>query len=710
MLAPRRPSRVNDPSREPVNHASLLLPLAGLLLATGAAQAGPKPIEFEFVAPVSELANPYSREIWAKVTTPSGLTLTLPAYYADGGLYAVRARPDEVGAYRFGAVSETTRGVNAKDLVVSLVTPAEIENTARTRLPSIVRSPRDPRQFMRSDAHPYIPVGADLAWAPDESPDTVGYYRQAFPAYAKANLNWMRVWMVHWDGLNLDWFPKSGMGPSPRPGTLSEQVAGRWDEILSLAEENGVYVQLVLQHHGQYCTYNDPNWAENPWNAANPGGFLKSPVDFFTDANAQVITLLKYRYIVARWGWSPAVLSWELFNEVHWTNAMREGHEADVARWHATMAGYIRSIDVYGHLVTTSTEDLRSPVYAKMDYFQPHLYSANMVAGARTFAQDYSKLDRPAFYGEEGGDHEPLPADVMNAGLNLVPPVWASIMGQGDIAAQPWDGWSLLAQGRLGEIGAVYRFLALNGVAAQRGLRPFSAVVDCPGRVPLRIVAGEYWQHRAPLDVEYPLDGREPIEAADVASTIVGKPASVAEGFPERATYRLDLPRRTTMRVRVNSVAPAGGGLRVSVDGTVVATHRWDGGEKAPDPGVLEFPVGAGRHTLLLDDPGPDWVGISEIDTGLKAPALALIGRRNDRFIMAWVWSRPNLYSLNPSAPVAGAAVLEDVPAGSWKVTWWDAVKGVPSEAIVVRHAGGTLRLRTPPISRYAAVALALAP
>src|ERR1019366_10706935 len=124
LWAPRQPSRVNDPSSKPVNHARLLL-LAATLLAQGAALAGPKPVEFEFVAPVSALdPNPYSREIWAKVTTPSGQALTLPAYYADGGLYAVRARPDEVGTYRFGAVSETTKGVNTRDLVVSLVTPA----------------------------------------------------------------------------------------------------------------------------------------------------------------------------------------------------------------------------------------------------------------------------------------------------------------------------------------------------------------------------------------------------------------------------------------------------------------------------------------------------------------------------------------------------------------------------------------------------------
>jgi hypothetical protein len=345
-----------------------------------------------------------------------------------------------------------------------------------------------------------------------------------------------------------------------------------------------------------------------------------------------------------------------------------------------------------------------------MDYCQPHLYAANMVAGARAFAPGYASLDKPAFYGEAGKDHEAVPAEAIKAGLDLVPPVWASIMGEGDLPAQQWDGWDLLAQDRLGEVGTVYRFLALSGVAAQRGLAPFSAVVECAARVPLKIAAGEVWQRRGPLETEYPLDGREPIEAAEVAATLVGTRASVADGFPDRATYHLDVPRDTTMSVHVDSRAEAGGGLRVSLDGAIVATHRWAGGDSPMDPGALGFPVPRGRHTLLLEDPGPDWIGVSEIDTGLEAPALALIGRRNSRFIEAWIWSRPGLYALGVPAPLSGTALIEGVPAGTWKATWWEAAKGAPSGTVIIKHPGGTLRLETPPIRRYAAVALSLAP
>jgi hypothetical protein len=228
-----------------------------------------------------------------------------------------------------------------------------------------------------------------------------------------------------------------------------------------------------------------------------------------------------------------------------------------------------------------------------MDYFQPHLYAANLIAGARSYEQPYSMLGKPVFYGEEGEDHEPVSAAVKRSGLNIVPPVWASIMGQGDMAAQPWNGWQLLEQNRLNELGAVFRFLAINRIATKTGLLPFSAVVECGERVPLRIAAGQVWQRRAAPDIYYPVDGTEPIEAANIPATLVGSAASRADGFPGRAAFHMSLPRKTTMRVELGSMAQAGGGLQVSVDGQIVATHQWAGGAGAPDPAALKFEVGA---------------------------------------------------------------------------------------------------------------------
>jgi hypothetical protein len=186
-----------------------------------------------------------------------------------------------------------------------------------------VRRAGQPARLVLTSGAVYTPIGANLAWA---DKDRVAFHLRALDAFGRAGLNWTRIWMVHWSGLNLDWLPED-MGRSPPSGYLDLRVAADWDKIVAMAEEKGVYLQIVFQHHGQYSSVADSSWGQNPWNAANPGGFLPSAAEFFTSLVAKELTALKYRYIVARWGYSPAVLAWQLFNEVHWTDAIERNHD-----------------------------------------------------------------------------------------------------------------------------------------------------------------------------------------------------------------------------------------------------------------------------------------------------------------------------------------------------------------------------------------------
>ena len=285
--------------------------------------------------------------------------------------------------------------------------------------------------------------------------------------------------MVHWGHMNLDWLNDSN-APQIVPGRIDATVAQNWDALVDMAEANGVYLQIVLQYHGQYSTETNSNWDENPWNARNPDGFLEKPADFFRSEQARRLTKQKYRYIVARWGYSPAVMAWELFNEVHWVDALRfELNETLVADWHREMADYIRSVDVHGHLVTTSMDSIRSPIYDAVDYLQPHLYPINILANVRYVDPIYETLDRPVFVGEFGDDHMGLSEDEKHAAISVVPPMWAGVMGMLHLPPQPWFSDQLIEAGRLGELAALARFLATTEMAQRPDLRPFSPAVAC---------------------------------------------------------------------------------------------------------------------------------------------------------------------------------------------------------------------------------------
>lgn len=680
------------------------------LCFTAVASRAVEPVQFNFHLPADD-RDPFARDLWAEVLTPSQKTLRLPVFFFGSGQFAVRARASETGEYRLGTVTE-----KLGDRVVTLPVVA-IQHVRQTvkqpaSLPQVMGYRGKPARFLYGNGQPFTPIGANVAWA---SSDRVKFHVRALSEFHQQGLNWMRIWMAHWGGLNLEWLPPD-MGASPPRGFLNLHVAADWDKIVTAAEEKKVYLQIVLQHHGQYSTTVNPNWKEHPWNVANRGGFLATPGEFFTSDIAIGLTALKYRYIVARWGYSPAVLAWELFNEVHWTDPINRHHDdRTVAEWHSAMADYIRSIDRYHHLVTTSTEDLRSPIYAKMDFYQPHLYAQNMLAGARQFAIPADQFERPIFYGEVGDDHMDLTTAQKDSGIAIVPPVWASLMGQGYYAAQPWLGEKLMKVNRLGELGAVARFIRATGLGQRERLTPFSSVVECDARVPFVLAAGQVWQRRAPPEFTVPLDGREPIEFGDIPRSYVGSRESLAHGFPGRATYHIDFPREMTLRARIVKVSPKGGAVRISIDGKVAVEKAWTPPiaemptkEKSV---VLSFTVPLGQRTLVVENPGtPDWVELAGIDFPHNIPALAAIGQRGNGFLTLWVWHREGVFALKSRAVTSGILRVEDVPAGTWQVTWWDTLKGIPATPTPIVHAGGALNLSTPPINRHAAVVLTLTP
>lgn len=679
---------------------------AGLCFLGGTNAAAVGPVEFAFHLPPTA-QNPFARDVWAEVSTPSGKALRLPAFYVGGGNFAVRARAGESGEYQIGRVTEKS-GTEETAPGFQLVSPRAVRMESAQTLPQVGLDPADPSRFALGSGGAYVPIGANLAWATEGQ---VNFYEQTLPQFAAEGLNWTRIWMAHWSGLNLDWLPQE-FGDSPLPGQLDLRVARDWDRIVASAEKSGVYFQLVLQHHGQVSTTVNPNWEINPWNAANPQGFLKTPKDFFTSAQAIEVTKLKYRYIVARWGYSPAVLAWELFNEVHWADPINHGHdETAVAEWHNLMADYLRSVDVYGHLVTTSTENISGPVYARMDYLQPHLYPYAILAGPLSFNVPYETITRPIFYGETGDDHAPLNEAQKESGIAIVPPVWASLMGQGRYAAQPWLGEKLVVGNRLGELGAVARFLAASSLGARQGLKPFSPRVECGESVPFVLEASQVWQQRRVREFLLPLDGRVPIESADIPRNYVGSPKSLASGWPGRAGYRVDFPRDTILRARVTAMGVKGTAIKIYLDGKTVAEKSWAAGASdapRPDqPVELTFRASAGPQALVVENPGAvDWFQLDQIATDLPVPVLAAIGKRSENFLAVWLWHRAGVFALEASAPVGGALVLEEVPAGKWNVTWWDSPTGVPAPVQVVEHGGGLLRLPIPPLNRHAAVVL----
>lgn len=677
--------------------------LAGLAFVL--AFAGPsRASHVEFALEVTTPADvpPFARDLWAEVVRPDGVRQAHPAFFDGDRTWRVRVRAVASGTFRLERLEERRDGA-ASGRAVQFSGSTERTHAGPPAPPAVRIDPEDAAAFRTSDGRPFLPVGLNVAWS--ESDD---YYARAFAALSAAGANWVRLWVVSWGETDPTW-RREGT-PSPPPGELDLTIARRWDRLLALAERHDLKVQIVLQQHGQYSTVVNPSWPAHPWNRAN-GGFLARPADFFTDATARRHTRTKLRYFAARHGHSPAVMAWELFNEVHFTDAWKLARRTgDVVRWHEEMAAWLRRCDPHGHLVTTSAEDLASPLWRTLDYYQPHLYSVNGLAHVRRFPGLDLPAAKPVFLGEVGDDHQRFPTpDDKASGAGLMPPVWASLFADGALPAQTWHWYRLIDTPRWPEFVAWARFVAATRLAERHGaLREFLPEVRTAATVPRTLIPGFHWAARAPLTLDLAAARRPVVELADVPEYFVPpKRALLADGHPDRLTLRLDRDRPGTLTVALTDIGVRGGRLVARLDGRTVFERRWPAyRQTAPDqlrPDRFTLAVPAGRHELELRNVGRDAFRLREIDLDETEPALAALGRSGPDCVLLYLWHRTEVMAARPATRLRGEVVVPALAPGRWRVAWWPMAGEPPEAPALVDHPGGDLVLATPEFARHAA-------
>ena len=195
--------------------------------------------------------DPQENDVDAVVAGPGGVRESVPAFW-DGDCWRVRYAPPRVGVY---SLAITRNGKNADPVGL---TTARFRCVASQDSGFVRRNPKAAQSFVFDDARPYYPLGIDVAWINHGDSD----YPVYFARMGAAHLNWARVWTTAWDGKNLEWSPDKTK--NPKRGELLLDAARRWDMVFDSAAAHGVYVQMVLQHHGQYTEKTDPNWKDKP--------------------------------------------------------------------------------------------------------------------------------------------------------------------------------------------------------------------------------------------------------------------------------------------------------------------------------------------------------------------------------------------------------------------------------------------------------------
>lgn len=628
--------------------------------------------------------------------------------------WRVRYCPTEPGEYRYWIELDDGRTQARSEPQAFLATTPEGRGFIRV-------SKASPLYFQYDDGTLYYPVGENVCW-----PGQGGTYDydNFWQKLADNRANYARLWIGPFDVFTLE---RTRRGQTDPAGLGRYDLINSWrlDYVIDEAEKRGIAIMFCIDSFNSLRISPDhAMWAQNPYSKAN-GGPLERPEQFFTDPTARRLFQQRLRYIVSRWGYSPAVMSWEFWNEV---NIIEKYSSEDVAPWHRDMARYLRQQDPYAHLITTSwagTEgDPAVDGLPEMDYIQSHQYGARdaaafMLGVSREKRARYSK---PHYFGEFGTGTRAEGTREDENGIHLHNGLWSGVMSGDAGTAMIW-WWDNYVEPRnlyyhFRPVADFVKDVPFHQVAfepAAIGDVGYAGAAPPPRLESLSIRSDNgSWQpapHNQPGTFTVHPDGRlEPAERlSHVLHGLRNHPT-----LHNPATFHVDYSKPGKFIIEVSGVSGHGGAkLQVYLDDRQVLSEDFVDDDQSQETltkynGPYAIDVPQGKHTVRVVNDGRDWLFVAYTLTDYRRrndPGIQVYGLVAEKATAgqpaALVWVKNERYNwyfhnqgeeLRPVPP--SRFTLAGLPDGQYEVQWWDTYQGKVTRREQAQSQGGRLVLQ----------------
>lgn len=647
--------------------------------------------------------NPYDYDqigITGYFTAPNGDSLTVDGFYmqdlelnttngaltpgGSGGHFKLRFSPNQPGQWQYR--------IEVRDLVGMVSSSQQNFVCVAAGHKGFVRSNQS--NYLHFDnGMQYIPVGENMAW---QNNNAFVDYNSWLSALSNNGGNFIRLWHAHW-GLGIEW--ENGWNGFAGLRRYKESNMAYQDWLFDFCAARDIYVMLCIQHHGQVSSQVNPNWADSPYNVVN-GGPCQNTWDFFTNAVARAHTKNRLRYIVARWGYTRSIMAWELFNEVGWTDNYQQ-HQAEIANWHAEMAAYLKSIDPYQHLVTTSFADENQDpmVWANpdIDLTQTHYYlnTSNIQKALVNGIGNYlSEFGKPTLTGEFGLGGSSGLANTDPDGIHIHNAMWATLFGGGLGTGMSW-WWDSYIHPR----NLYYHFAPMSAVAAEipfleKDLRPATTYVSgAGGDLVLTPTLG--WAGIGTDTIEITANGSLQPANANLGIYLYGSQWNTQ--FRSPPTFVANYPQAATFTVKTNADSGTNPRIALYVDGVKVLDEA--GGTNQ----TFTVPITAGSHVITVDNTGTDWITIASYTlAGLGSTVDAYVLKaQEDATAAGWVLNKHynHIEVTNQGQPdpiIGGVLNIEGFANGGYSVFWYDCISGALAASESAFAENGRLQIVIP--------------
>jgi len=552
------------------------------------------------------------------------------------------------------------------------------------------------RYFVRShNGEAYFPLGEDMGWGRNSFD-----YDVWLPKLAAAGGTWIRVWMSDfYQGFTIEW-SNTGLG------NYGARQISAWelDYVFSLCEQYGITIQLCLNHHGQFSTTTDSEWSSNPYNSAN-GGPLSSPDLVWTDPTAASYFERRYRYIVARWGYSTALHAWELWNEMNWIDNFAKD-VTQATTWHAHFYSVLQKYDPYRHLITTSfavlDSSLITTIFQEMDYTQIHYYGASdmaVMASGTLSTMFQSFPTKPCYFGEFGTGSS-LPNQSDPVGWNIHNEQWSSLMSGAAGGGFTWYWDSYVDPYNLYSVfTGISAFVAGEDLDLQNYAIHTPQVSSTSVALPLYISPSIGWGTIAPYNT-FTIDqwGTVTPSPSYLSTYLYGPYHTNLQNPP---SFILESPPTSafTFQISVILVASSGSTISVLANGNSVLNQALSGNS---GPFTLTANIPAGTRNISVAAIATDWIQVGAfIINGLQIQPLRSYVMVGNSKILGWVQSQTHTwYELSISAPQAnvngGTITLNCTQSATVEI--WNTVQGTVVSTTPVTCDNNQLTVNVPSI------------
>ena len=178
-------------------------------------------------------------------------------------------------------------------------------------------SSTDSRYLEYDDGRPFVPNGANLCFPRRlrEEEAVFGYYEELFSSLGRNGGNFARIWLSS---------PFFEVEPE-RQGKFDPARRRRIAKVAELALKHGIKLKLTLNHFRSLSDQPQPekfpgaaNFVNHVY-ARNGGGSFDSIDEFLSSPEGDAVFLAKLDFLAEAFRSEPAIMAWELWNEVNCT-------------------------------------------------------------------------------------------------------------------------------------------------------------------------------------------------------------------------------------------------------------------------------------------------------------------------------------------------------------------------------------------------------